>query len=511
VAFRLQKLAFRLLRYYDGEEERHPLLGVIGVDMSVDKEKTIAYIKNRLTVGKETLKAMATGKDGKPLLRRSVALVIDKYLRDFQSGKPEPRWVVVPGLRGVGKTTLLAQLFNTVSCDDDCKLYLSLDDVIRTLNTSLLEVLEVYEEMLGGKFETLGRKIYLFIDEAQYDNTWGLTLKTIFDRAKNVFVICTGSSALSLQTNPDVARRVAFAKLYPLNFTEYQMIKKRKLPLKNLGSTIRTLIFNSSNAEEMYSKLALCQGRVDEYWQGIYPSEIDEYLKYGSLPSALAIDHEPLIYSQINQTLNSVLNRDVPQLNKFGKETIDKLSQILYSVASHDQTSFNNVASTVGLDFKTVVSVFEALEKTELLIRVYPYGSHETQVKKPSKFLFTSPAFRAMYYNLVGSTISYDNYKGKLLEDVVGFYLHRIFSSVPGAILTYDNTKGGADFIIGPGSDIPGKIIIEASLGEKGHLQVEQTLQKTQAKYGLVVSKSKLAICQNKTCVAVPLSFFLLI
>ena len=479
--------------------------------MSVDKNKIIAYIDNRLTVGRDTLKAMIVDKDNKLLLRRSVALVIEKYLRDFQSGKQDPRWVVVPGLRGVGKTTLVAQMYNAVKCQDKCKLYLSLDDVTRTLNVSLSEVLEVYEEMLGGKFETLNKKVYLFIDEAQYDKDWGITIKTLFDRAKNVFIICTGSSALSLQTNPDIARRVAFAKLYPLNFTEYQMIKKRKLPIKNLGNNIRQAIFNSSNAEEVYEKLSAHQASVDRYWQAVSTSEVDEYLKYGSLPSAIAIGHEPLIYSQINQTLNSVLNRDVPQLNKFEKETIDKLSQILYAVASNDKTSFNTISSTVGLDIKTVVSVFEALEKTELLIRVYPFGSHETQVKKASKYLFASPAFRAMYFSLVGSTISFDNYKGKLLEDVVGLYLHRIFSTVPGAILTYDSAKGGADFIIGPGSDFKGKIVIEAGLGKKSHDQVEKTLEKTKGKYGLIVSQSKLAICQNKTCIAVPLQYFLLI
>ena len=478
--------------------------------MDNKKDEIKAFLENRMTVGEETLKAMILD-HGKPLLRRAVALVIDKYIRDFQQGKAEPRWVAVPGLRGVGKTTLIAQLYTSLRCTAMHKIYISLDDASRVLGVNIASILDVYEEMLGTSFEELKEPVFIFLDEVQYDESWGITLKTLYDRTKKVFIICTGSSALSLQTNPDIARRVVFTKIYPLTFTEFQMLKSRKMPIKNLAFNLREILFNSKTAEEVYEKLKNAEAAVERYWTGLPQTDLGNYLKYGTLPFALALRHEPLIYSQINQTLNSVLNRDVPQLGTFDKQTIEKLSQILYVVASYDTTSFNKIAELVGSDIRTIISVFDALEKTELLNRVYPNGSHESQVKKASKFLFTSPAFRAMYYNLIGSTSSFDDYKGKLFEDVIGLYIYRIFSRVPDMNITYDSGENGADFIVGSAVSQEGKIAIEASLTNKGCQQLLNTMKKVKCRYGLVVNPGKLWLDDTKTCVSVPLKYFLLI
>lgn len=479
-------------------------------NMNRTKEEIKAYLENRLTLGVETLRAMTLDTDRKPKPRRSAFLVIDKYIRDFNDGKIDPRWVAVPGLRGVGKTTLLAQLFTQLRCDDNHKIYISLDDASRNLGVTIKELLEVYEEMLGMPLEKLTKPVYLFLDEVQYDPTWGIILKTLYDRTQKVFIICTGSSALSIQTNPDVARRVVLTKIFPLSFGEYQLVKRRKYMIRGLGDSIKEALFSSKTAQEVYDGLKSLESSVNSYWSDIDPEEIDRYLKFGTLPFAVALKQEPLIYSQINQTLNSVLNRDVPQLNSFDKETIDKLSQILYTVASYESVNFTSISQTVSLNIKTVISVFEALEKTELLVRIYPYGAHETQVRKPSKYLFMSPAFRAMYYNLVGSTFTYDEYKGKLLEDVMGLYLHRIFSRGDSASITYDSARGGADFIIGSKLTNVKDIVLEAGMGKKDFGQLYNTIEKTKARYGLAVSTNELKADDSRMCVSVPLKFFFL-
>lgn len=478
-----------------------------------------AYLESRMTLGEESLKAMTLDDKGVKFPTRSVFLVVDKYIRDFQSGETvEPRWVAIPGLRGVGKTTLIAQLYTKINCKKFHKIYISLDEASRNLGVSIGEVLDLYEEMLEVPFEKLVDPVFIFLDEVQYDPSWGVTLKIIRDKAPKVFFVCTGSSALSLQTNPDVARRVAMARLYPLNFTEYQMIKERIYPISQLGNSVRRAIFSSETAEEVFNKIKILEPQINLYWNGggirrkkVDEKDIDTYMKFGSLPFTIAIKQEPLIYSQINQTLNSVLNKDVPQLNTFTKETIDRLSQILYSVASYDNTSFTTVSQAVGLDIKTVISIFEALEKTELLLRIYPYGPPESQVRKPSKYLFTAPAFRAMYYNLVGSTSTFEQYKGRLFEDVIGLYLHRIFSRITGASITYDSAKGGADFIVGASVTNVGNIVIEASLGKKNYEQLFNTMKKVKAKYGIVISNDPLRLSQSKTAVSIPLKYFLLI
>ena len=179
-------------------------------------EKIAVYLKNQLAQADKRLKAYTIDRQGREYFRRSAALVLRKYLRDYTQYGKEPRWIAVPGLRGVGKTTLLAQLYTEFKCGPNCKLYLSLDEARSVLGVSLSDILTVYEEILGTVFENLQEPVYIFLDEVQYEENWGLVLKSLYDRTNKVFIFCTGSSALSLQTNSDISRMVVFEKLYPM-------------------------------------------------------------------------------------------------------------------------------------------------------------------------------------------------------------------------------------------------------------------------------------------------------
>jgi predicted AAA+ superfamily ATPase len=471
-------------------------------------EKVSIYLQNQLAQAENRLKAYTVDRNGKSYLKRSAALILEKYLNNFATLGKEPRWVVVPGLRGAGKTTLLAQIYTELNCGAACKLYISLDEAKRVLDVNLADILSVYEELLGKVFEDLDQPIYLFVDEVQYEENWGLVLKSLYDRSKKVFIFCTGSSAVSLQTNPDVSRRVVFEKLFPMSFTEYMLLKERKFPVVGLGKNIRDALFNSSSAKEVYSKLQKLQNGVNRYWTGVNRLEVDNYLKYGTLPFALQYNQEPLIYAQIEQTLTNILNKDIPQLSRFDHSTMARLNQVLYAVSGSSITSLTSLSKTFAMAINTLTDVFEVFEKSELLLRIYPYGSHFGQVKKPSKYLFTSPAYRSMFFNLIGSTFSYNNYKGQLLEDAVGLSLYRLLGLRFGASLTYDTAEGGADFIV---SFEDKKIVIEVGYGKKDFRQVDFTMQNVKGTYGLSISPSRLTYVEEKNAVSIPLSYFLLI
>src|SRR5260221_722984 len=470
-------------------------------------DKVSLYLHNQLAQAENRLKAYTIDREGKPYLKRSAALILEKYVNDFTRLGKEPRWVAVPGLRGAGKTTLLAQIYTELKCAPYCKLYVSLDEAKRVLGVNLADILSVYEELLGKLFEDITQPIYLFIDEIQYEENWGLILKSLYDRSKRVFIFCTGSSAVSIQTNPDVSRRVVFEKLYPMSFTEYMLLKDRRFPVIGLGKNIRDALLNSSNGKEVYTKLQKLQNGVNKYWIGINRLEIDNYLKYGTLPFALQYNQEPLIYAQIEQTLTNILGKDIPQLSKFDQATMGKLNQILYAVSGSSITSLTSLSKTFSMAINTITDVFEVFEKAELLLRVYPHGSHFGQVKKPSKYLFISPAYRSMFFNLIGSTFTYDNYKGQLLEDAVGLYLYRLLGLRFGTSLTYDSSEGGADFII---SSDDKKIVLEVGYGEKDFKQIGATMQRINGTIGFSVSPSRLIYSEEKNTVSIPLSYFLL-
>lgn len=474
------------------------------------KVEITAFLRDQIEKANFRVKAYVYDESGRKRLGRNAYIKLLMHLNNFFSGVSSVRWIVMYGLRGAGKTTLLAQLYEATRVSNERKLYLSVDQVTGVFGVSLRDILSVYEEMLGMPFEKLQEPVFLFLDEVQYDERWGLLLKTIYDRSKKVFIVATGSSALSLQASPDVARRAIFEKLYPMSFPEYIKIKNQKTEIKGLCQKIREAIFTSRNAQEVHEKVLMLEPLVDKYWTDIDPQEVSRYMRYGSLPFMVALNNEALIYDQIKKTLERVISVDIPNIEQFSSETLQKIPAVLYSIAESDQLSLNALSARLGISRPVLTSILETLERTETIWRVYPHGSHAMQTRQPSKYLFTSSAFRAMYFNFIGNTRTEENYKGKLLEDTVALYLRRLLSGKSDTSITYDSATGGADFIVRQGK---WSIILEVGYGPKLFTQIENTMRKSgvSAQYGVLVSKSPLAVDGRKNIVSIPLKFFLLV
>lgn len=443
---------------------------------------------------------------------------MQKLVNDFIAGEKEIRVVSVPGLRGVGKTTLLAQLYlHYFPKHSKDMLYISADQVVNELGSNLYTVLEEYQKILGVAFEKLDRDLFLFIDEIHFDKKWTAVLKMLYDRSKRVFVVCTGSSALSLQSTTDLARRVIFEKFYPMSFTEYMLLKTRyesfkdktvqvKFPEKGLKEAIKQALMHSIDADECYSALARLQTQVKKYWFGIETLEIDRYLRFGTMPYALTIKDEQRVYTLTNQQIDRVVERDLPELGKFDSATLAMIKNILLMVAGSSEVSLTSLAKVLqGISLVTLSNVLDSLEKAEMLIRVYPYGSTYKKVRKPSKYHFMTPAVRHALLTIVEGENAFLSNKGKYMEDVIALILYREFSQKLSSPILYDSATGGADFVL----SLPErKIAIEVGYGKKRTGQAEATLEKIGGQYGLVVCNSELL--KEDKVVKVPLEYFLL-
>lgn len=471
-----------------------------------NEEKLKQFVHDQITQGNFRTRAYVYNDRGERNPQRSMFLRTQKFVRDFISGDASVRWLVMPGLRGAGKTTLLAQMYHDTNVPAERKLFLSVDQVTQTFGASLQDVIQFFEKSVGGSFERLEAPVFLFLDEVQYDKQWAGYLKTIYDRTRKVFIIATGSSALMLNVNPDVARRAISETLYPMSFTEFIKIKQNQYEQKGLGAQLRKVIMESKSAGEVYKELLLCAPLVQQYWLRIDRQEISHYMNYGTLPYMVALKNEALVYDQIKKSLERVVSVDIPQIGRFRPDVASKFQMLLYAIADSEQVSLNSLSRAMEIGRPTLMHMLRVLEQTETVMRVYPHGSHRLQVRKPSKYLFTTPAFRAMYFRFIGSTQQKEAYEGKLLEDTVGLYLGRLCQR-RSVSLTYDSANGGADFIVRDGEE---SIAIEVGRGQKGFEQAVRTSEKIKAKYGLVVSSSQLSINAKQSAVAVPLEFFLL-
>lgn len=476
-------------------------------------DEILKYVQNQLVQAPFRLKQYTQDDQGKKYPQRHIYIKIDKYLRDFlHSPNARERWVIIPGLRGVGKTTILAQLFSNhiQESGERRMLYISLDEVVNVLGSSLKDVLVAYEKILGESFEKLTKPVFIFVDEAQYDPKWASVLKSVYDRSNKVFIACSGSSAVSLQTNPDVIRRAVFQKLFPTSFPEFLMIRDGKFPTKDLKKNIKEALFNAESAKDAYDKLKSIEQNVLNVWASIDRHRIDEYLKIGTLPFAIRIRDEARVYQTITLLLDKVINQDVQSLGRFDAKTLSHIKRVLFLLAEADAVSLQKLATTLETTVNTIVNILEVLEQAELLIRIMPYGANTKKVRKPSKYQFMSSAMRSAFLSVAGNEQVFAGQKGRLMEDIVAMTLYREFVANSRGSLNYDSAKAGADFIltIAEKNIIP----IEVGMGDKTGTQVRNTMKKVgSAKYGVVVCRNTLALLKDANVVKVPLDFFLLI
>jgi hypothetical protein len=443
--------------------------------------------------------------------RRNAYLRIDKYMRDFMSGvNKQNRWVAISGLRGTGKTTMMAQLYCELKMPKTNKLFISVDHIVQLLGSNITETIQTYESILGMALERATEPVFLFIDEVQYDAKWALALKSIYDRAQNVFIVTTGSSALEINSNSDTARRVIIETLLPMSFSEYQKISKGIFEEKGLGSTLRSALLNANSAADVYRVFNNARPAIARYWARVDRLEISKYLQYGTLPFMAAVGNPALAFDLLERSVDRIVGTDVSKIGKFDADTLMHVPQVLYSVADSDTVSLNSLEKITGVTRPTLARIFEALEQAEVLYQLKPNSaSHNLQSRQPNKYVFTTPAIRAMYFTLTGSTKVTGDVTGHLLEDVVVLYLRRMFGekSLTNSI-TYGDTKGSADFIV---RNIRNTFVIEAGMGKKTLKQVCNTPNMPLKRIGVVISNNDLSLNLDTNTVIIPLSDFLLI
>ena len=307
--------------------------------------------------------------------------------------------------------------------------------------------------------------------------------------------------------NADIARRAVFVDVHPVNFIEYLLLKEHKYPVKGLAEDLRSALLLSTNSDDMFNSLKMYETKVNEYWKGIDTLEIQRYVKLGTFPFTIHFDNETLALDYIGQMLSKVAYTDIPQFSPFDYGTLKKIDKILYLLSFSVGTSVANLSDTIETKANQVHDLLDALVKAGILNRVLPYGGHFKQVKKPSKYLFATPALRYYFLSSRDSVGVFQNYQGYLFEDIVAMYFNRALEKFGGSSLTYDVAEGGADFIV---TRVERKTVWEVGVGEKNKKQVIQTMGKVDGDVGVLLHSGDLALDKENNIVSVPWKWFLL-
>ena len=95
----------------------------------------------------------------------------------------------MPGLRGVGKTTILYQTYEYLLKEKQIPanqiLYFSCETLNKLTQCDIFETINQFiTEIHQNNLMTLNKEIFLLIDESHFDKNWSLTGKIIYDQSK---------------------------------------------------------------------------------------------------------------------------------------------------------------------------------------------------------------------------------------------------------------------------------------------------------------------------------------
>ncbi|MCU0653563.1 MAG: AAA family ATPase, partial [Candidatus Pacebacteria bacterium] len=263
---------------------------------------------------------------------------LKQYIEGFLDKTSGNKMVIIPGFRGVGKTTMMAQVCAEFKNRGVDALFLSVEDAKNLFDAGIADLMAAYQEISGNDLESLPKPLLVFFDEIQIDPKWAVSLKSLFEKTSNIFFCGTGSSAVILQTTPNLARRAIFEKMPPMCFSEYEMVKNNIFPPK-LKEKIRRAVYFSKNAGDVYAKLLEIKPAINQYWAKVNRSDIKKYLAHGTLPFTMAMPNDGAVYDSISLLLEKIIKLDLPTLASFSGETLGAVKRILFAIAENDTTS----------------------------------------------------------------------------------------------------------------------------------------------------------------------------
>lgn len=423
------------------------------------------------------------------------------------------RFIMMSGLRGVGKTTILYQLYDYLTkqknVPEDNIFYLDVHDLKSVYDTGIKEVFDLYLEDIHQTIPAgLDKKIFFFVDEAQLDENWADYARLLFNKTFNIFIIFTGSSALGLELNVDASRRITKEQLLPCSFQEYLLLKHNvNLTKNNFRDLILKLnphtVDEAMECENIIKKDMIQLDNDPEL-------EFKKYIHSQSFPFALNIS-EISAHRLTNDMVERIVLDDLKHFASFNNGTNASILRLISYLATKKPgtTSSSSLAQSLNLNVRTVDSILEALEKSQLIFSISAYGSAGKILNKPKQHFFLAPSIKsALNYRVGRYDLNHEKCYAVLVENMVASALNRLSDeSLQSLGLFYDSNRKGVDFIV---KNLDEVIPIEVGIGKKTKSQLTRAKSKYGAEYGILVSNRTSKIEFKRNILYVPVLTFAL-
>lgn len=441
---------------------------------------------------------------------------ITPFIDDFLNGNNINRFLVLPGLRGVGKTTILYQTYEYLQANKNMSpnqiLYISCDDINRMMECDIFKVIEYYlKEFHNSTFRTIDKEIFLLIDESHFDKKWSQAGKLIYDKTKKIFMIFTGSSAIKLEHEAEASRRILKNTICPLNYSQHLKLKY-DYDSGNISNEIFNLLFTGDITEssKLENKIKTDLLNLKNYTT----TDWDKYFKCGGFPAVMHETNQRIIFKKLYSIVDSIVRKDLGTLKNITSTSEDQTLRLLKFLAQKfpGDVSQNTLAQASKTSQSNANSLMNLLERTQLIFHYEPYVGPNGRAKKSWQYYFASPSIRHSINKHFGfSSMKKEDYEGILLENLVASSLFNAKNNENyfEFDVFFELGKNTVDFLIKKGHDNP--IPIEVGLGTKNKRQIKKSMNKFNSDYGIIISNTTKTIQKDDDVIYIPIKTFSLL
>lgn len=324
------------------------------------------------------------------------------------------RFVVLSGVRRVGKTTILYQIMETLireGINPKNILYATFDNPILKL-VNVENVLSIYEAL----YPISGTR-YIFLDEVQYTENWELWMKVIYDSRKDIRLIATGSASPILEKNSTDSGtgRWSVLKIPTMSFFEYCQVLQ--LEAIDTPENLRLSKLIEMSREEL--------GDLMERFVPLQ-NHFNRYLTIGGFPELVLSDDDTYAERMLREdVVDKVIKRDV--LSLFNIRSPLLMEKLFLYLCINSSKIFNATTAAKELDHTSVATLegyIEALEMSNLIYLGKPMnvGSKGALKGKPKIFIADAAIRNAVL--MIEDVLSDETELGVMVETAV--YKHMV-------------------------------------------------------------------------------------
>ena len=252
----------------------------------------------------------------------------------------EGRALILYGARRVGKTTLTQTILSQYP--EKKPKYINCELVVNK------QALEIHDPSQLKNF--LGDSEFIVLDEAQNIEGIGRTIKIIVDTYPSIQIIATGSSSFDLanKATESMAGRMYTFMLYPFSVGEIE------------------------------------QGRG----YGAIESKLENLLRFGLYPEVID-QTEDVARRRLDELVSTYLYKDVLTFSgmKNSKLIVNLLQLLALQIGS--EVSYNELATTLGIDRLTVIKYLDLLEQSFIVFTLRTLSRNpRNEISKSVKIYF---------------------------------------------------------------------------------------------------------------------------